>query len=54
MFEMRDVFQCGLLLPQRKPLVYEPLEDGNWKESPSGRIISHERLQNYLRRYRFI
>jgi len=54
MFEMREAFQCGLLLPQRKPLVYVPLKDGNWMENPSGRIISHERLQEYLRRYRFI
>ncbi len=54
MFEMREAFQCGLLLPQRRPLVYIPLRDGNWQESPSGRIISHERLQQYLKRYRFI
>ncbi|MEP0805620.1 MAG: hypothetical protein HRF47_09030 [Chloroflexota bacterium] len=54
MFEMREAFQCGLLLPQRKPLVYVPLKDGNWMENPSGRVISHERLQEYLRRYRFI
>lgn len=54
MFEMREAFQCGLLLPQRKPLVYIPLNDGNWMENPSGRTISHERLQEYLKRYRFI
>ena len=54
MFEMREPFQCGLLLPQRKPLIYVPLNDGNWKENPRGRIISHERLQEYLTRYRFI
>lgn len=54
MFEMREPFQCGLLLPQRMPLVYVPLKDGNWKEIPSGRTISHERLQEYLKRYRFI
>jgi len=53
-FETRESFQCGMLLPKRKPLVYEPLDDGNWKENPSGRVISHERLQEYLRRYRFI
>lgn len=53
-FETREPFQCGLLLPKRKPLVYEPLDDGNWKENPSGRILSHERLQEYLRQYRFI
>lgn len=53
-FEMRMPFQCGVLLPKRKPLVYTPLDDGNWKENPSGRVISHERLQEYLRQYRFI
>jgi hypothetical protein len=30
------------------------LEDGSWQENPSGRVISHERLQQYLVRYRFI
>ena len=54
MFEMRLPFQCGLLLPQRKPLVYEPLADGNWQENPGGRVISHERLQQYLVKYRLI
>ncbi len=54
MFEMREPFQCGLLLPHRRPLIYVPLNDGNWKETPSGRVISHERLQEYLTRYRFI
>ncbi len=53
-FETREPFQCGFLLPKRKPLVYLPLEDGNWKENSSGRVISHERLQKYLRRYKFL
>ncbi len=53
-FETREPFQCGILLPKRKPLVYIPLDDGNWKEDPSGRVISHERLQEYLRQYRLI
>lgn len=53
-FETRQPFQCGLLMPKRKPLMYEPLEDGNWQENPSGRVISHERLQKYLRKYQFI
>ncbi|MFZ5903185.1 MAG: DUF6011 domain-containing protein [Chloroflexota bacterium] len=53
-FETRQPFQCGLLMPKRKPLVYEPLEDGSWKENPSGRVIPHERLQQYLTKYRFI
>ena len=54
LFENRSPFQCGLVLPTRKPLVYTPLEDGSWQENPSGRVISHERLQQYLVRYRFI
>ena len=54
LFETREPFQCGVVLPKRKSLVYTPLEDGMWKEAPSGRVISHERLQEYLTRYRFI
>jgi hypothetical protein len=54
LFETRLPFQCGLLLPARKPLVYTPLEDGSWREDYSGRVISHERLQQYLVRFRFI
>jgi len=54
LFESRLPFQCGLVLPARKPLVYTPLEDGSWREDYSGRVISHERLQQYLVRYRFI
>lgn len=53
-FDTRQPFQCGLLLPKKMPLVYEPLEDGSWKENPSGRVIPHERLHEYLTRYRFI
>jgi hypothetical protein len=53
-FETREPFQCGMLLPKRKLLVYTPLDDGSWKENPSGRVVSHERLQEYLRRYHFI
>lgn len=53
-FETRKPFQCGLLLPKRKPLIYTPLDDGNWRENPSGKVISHEGLQQYLMRYRFI
>ncbi len=53
-FESRRPFQCGLLMPKRKPLLYEPLVDGNWQESPGGRVISHERLQQYLVKYRLI
>ena len=54
LFETREPFQCGVVLPKRKPLVYTPLEDGSWQENPSGRVISHERLGAYLMRYRFI
>ena len=54
LFETRLPFQCGLVLPARKPLVYTPLEDGSWQENYSGRVISHERLQQYLVRFRFI
>ena len=54
LFETRLPFQCGLVLPARKPLVYIPLEDGSWRENYSGRVISHERLQQYLVRFRLI
>ena len=54
LFETRLPFQCGLVLPVRKPLMYTPLEDGSWQEDSSGRVISHQRLQEYLRRYHFI
>ena len=47
-------FQCGGLMPKQMPLVYEPLQDGNWQENPGGRVISHERLQQYLTKYQFI
>ena len=53
-FETRQPFRCGLLMPKRKPLLYEPLADGNWQENPSGRVISHERLQEYLMKYQMI
>ena len=54
LFETRLPFQCGLVLPAGKPLVYTPMEDGFWREDYSGRVISHERLQQYLVRYGFI
>ena len=54
LFETRLPFQCGLVMPARRPLVYIPLEDGSWREDYSGRVISHERLQQYLVRFRFI
>lgn len=54
LFETRLPFQCGLVLPARMPLVYTSLEDGSWQEDYSGRVISHERLQKYLVRFKFI
>lgn len=54
LFETRLPFQCGLVMPARKPLVYTPLDNGLWREDYSGRVISHERLQKYLVRFRFI
>lgn len=54
LFDERLPFQCGLLLPERKPIMYTPTEDGGWKDSTSGRVISHDNLQNYLKRYQFI
>jgi hypothetical protein len=54
LFETREPFQCGMVLPKRKPLIYVPLADGMWRETPSGRVISHEHLQKYLTRYKII
>lgn len=47
-FEIRQPFQCGLLMPKRKPLVYKLSDDGNWQENPGGRVILHKRLQKHL------
>jgi hypothetical protein len=54
LFDERLPFQCGLLLPERKPIIYTPTEDGAWKDSTSGRVIPHNQLQSYLKRYQFI
>jgi len=54
LFNERMPFQCGLLLPERKPIIYSPTKDGLWKDSTNGRVIPHEKLQNYLKRYRII
>lgn len=54
LFETRLPFQCGMVLPARQLLLYIPLEDGSWQENHTGRVISHERLQQYLVRYHFI
>ncbi len=53
-FEARLPFRCGVLATSRRPLVYLPLPDDNWKEEHSGRTITHARLQDYLRRYGLI
>lgn len=54
LFDERLPFQCGLLLPERKPIIYTPTEDGGWKNSNSDRVIPHDQLQSYLKRYQFI
>jgi hypothetical protein len=54
LFDEHRPFQCGLSLPERKPIVYIPTEDGGWKISNGGRVIPHEQLQSYLKRYQFI
>jgi len=54
LFEERKPFQCGVLSKTRAPLIYVPTGDGRWEENYSGRIIPHEKLQDYLRRYQFI
>ena len=54
LFEERRPFQCGVLSRTRTPLVYVPAGDGGWKENHSGRIIPHEKLHDYLKRYQFI
>jgi hypothetical protein len=54
LFESRQPFQCGMLSGRKIPLRYEPSGESEWKENASGRLISHERLQAYLKRYQFI
>ena len=54
LFEQRQPFQCGILTRGKTPLIYEPTGEKEWKDKVSGRVISHEHLQDYLRRYRFI
>lgn len=54
LFEERMPFQCGVLSRTHTPLVYVPSGDGGWMENHSGRIIPHEELHNYLKRYQFI
>lgn len=54
LFDEHRPFQCGLSIPERKPIIYVPTEDGGWKISNDGRVIPHEQLQSYLKRYQFI
>jgi hypothetical protein len=54
MFEQRQSFQCGFLSREKKPLIYEPMGEKDWKDGASGKVLSHENLQAYLKRYRFI
>ena len=54
LFEQRQSFQCGFLVGGKTPLIYEPAGEKEWKDKANGKIMSHERLQDYLIRYRFI
>ncbi len=54
LFEERRPFQCGVLSRTCTPLVYVPSGDSGWMENHSGRIIPHEKLHDYLKRYQFI
>lgn len=54
LFEERKSFQCGLMLPERKPIIYTPTHDGGWQNNNSDSVISHDQLQSYLKRYQFI
>ena len=53
-FEQRMPFQCGVLARTNIPVIFVPLGEGRWKENHSGRIIPHERLQAYLKRFSLI
>lgn len=54
LFEQHQPFQCGILTRGKTPLIYEPTGEKEWKDKVSGRVVSHEHLQDYLKRYRFI
>ena len=54
MFEQHQSFQCGFLAGEKTPLIYEPAGEKEWKDKANGKVLSHERLQDYLIRYRFI
>ena len=54
LFEQRQSFQCGFLAGGKTPLIYEPAGEKEWKDKANGKIMTHERLQDYLTRYQFI
>jgi Family of unknown function (DUF6011) len=54
LFEERKPFQCGLMLPERKPIIYTPTVNGDWKNNSSESVIPHDQLQTYLKRYQLI
>ena len=54
LFEQRMTFQCGVLAKTSIPVIYVPLREGGWKENHSGRVIPHEKLQAYLKRFSLI
>jgi hypothetical protein len=54
LFDEHRSFQCGTMVRSKTPLMYEPVGDKEWKDSVSGRVMSQEQLQAYLRRHRFI
>lgn len=54
LFLDRKPFQCGVLSRTHIPLIYVPARDGDWQENHSGRIIPHEELHKYLKRYQLI
>lgn len=54
MFDERKPFQCGVLSKSHIPVIYVPTTEGTWKENHTGRIIPHEKLQNYLKRFSLI
>jgi hypothetical protein len=54
LFEERKPIQCGLTLPERKPIIYTPTANGDWKNNSNESVIPHEQLQSYLKRYQLI
>ena len=54
LFEERRPFQCGVRTRTHTPVVYLPLGESGWKEDHSGRVIPHEKLQAYLKRFSLI